>query len=74
MLSVCFVCGGGRGRVVLLLAVACVACVAFTGHDGGIIAGGVFAAPSCVCDISDCDDILPSDCPGLGVVMWDPCK
>lgn len=34
----------------------------------------VRAAPSCVCDTRDCDEILPSDCPGLGIVMWDPCR
>lgn len=34
----------------------------------------VISAPSCVCDTSDCDEVQSADCPGLGIVVWDPCR
>lgn len=28
----------------------------------------------CICNVEECDMIRPSDCPGKGLVVWDPCK
>ncbi|CAH0399114.1 unnamed protein product [Chilo suppressalis] len=28
----------------------------------------------CVCDPRECEVLEPSGCPGLGVVVWDPCR
>ncbi|KAB0792125.1 hypothetical protein PPYR_14086 [Photinus pyralis] len=33
-----------------------------------------FTVPTCVCDRRECEIIDEFDCPGLGVVVWDPCK
>ncbi|KAK4873217.1 hypothetical protein RN001_015246 [Aquatica leii] len=35
---------------------------------------GCFTAPTCVCDRRECEIVDGLDCPGLGVVVWDPCK
>ncbi|KOB74428.1 Neuroparsin [Operophtera brumata] len=29
---------------------------------------------NCICDPRECDVLEPSGCPGLGVIVWDPCK
>ncbi|CAH1119793.1 unnamed protein product [Phaedon cochleariae] len=41
----------------------------------GIIAfcGGL-TAPACVCDRRECEIVNEVDCPGLGIVVWDPCE
>lgn len=31
-------------------------------------------ALKCICNIQECDLIRPQDCPGKGLVVWDPCK
>ncbi|XP_053677025.1 cysteine-rich motor neuron 1 protein [Anopheles nili] len=28
----------------------------------------------CVCNPDECDVIRPEDCPGMGYIVWDPCK
>lgn len=28
----------------------------------------------CICNRDDCDIIRPLDCPGKGIILWDPCK
>ncbi|KAK9719178.1 hypothetical protein QE152_g22854 [Popillia japonica] len=35
---------------------------------------GGLTAPACVCDRRECEYISEIDCPGLGVVVWDPCN
>lgn len=35
---------------------------------------GGLTAPACVCDRRECEYISEIDCPGLGIVVWDPCK
>ncbi|GAB0090846.1 uncharacterized protein DMENIID0001_056110 [Sergentomyia squamirostris] len=30
-------------------------------------------AIKCVCNLAECDDIKPTDCPGKGITVWDPC-
>lgn len=32
------------------------------------------SALKCVCNPQDCDVIRSEDCPGKGVILWDPCK
>ena len=31
-------------------------------------------ALKCVCNTADCDVIEADDCPGRGVLVWDPCR
>ncbi|XP_022904305.1 insulin-like growth factor-binding protein 7 [Onthophagus taurus] len=31
-------------------------------------------APACVCDRRECEIVNEVDCPGQGIVVWDPCK
>lgn len=31
-------------------------------------------ALKCVCNPDDCEPVRSDDCPGRGIVMWDPCK
>ncbi|KAL1516939.1 hypothetical protein ABEB36_000768 [Hypothenemus hampei] len=42
--------------------------VAFIAFCGGL------STPACVCDKRECEIVNEVDCPGLGVVVWDPCK
>lgn len=35
---------------------------------------GGLTAPACICDRRECEFISEIDCPGLGIVVWDPCK
>lgn len=42
--------------------------VAFVAFCGGL------STPACVCDRRECEIVNEVDCPGLGVVVWDPCK
>lgn len=42
--------------------------IAFVAFCGG------FTAPTCVCDTRECEFVDIEECPGLGVVVWDPCK
>lgn len=28
----------------------------------------------CYCELKECDFIRPSDCPGKGIIIKDPCK
>lgn len=35
---------------------------------------GGLSAPACVCDKRECETINEVDCPGLGIVVWDPCR
>lgn len=28
----------------------------------------------CVCNPRECEALEPSGCPGLGIVVWDPCR
>uniref|UniRef100_A0A1B0GGY9 Uncharacterized protein n=1 Tax=Lutzomyia longipalpis TaxID=7200 RepID=A0A1B0GGY9_LUTLO len=30
-------------------------------------------AIKCVCNLEECDNIRPQDCPGKGITVWDPC-
>lgn len=48
-----------------VLVLAFVAIIAFCGG---------LTAPACVCDKRECEMVSEDDCPGLGVVVWDPCK
>ncbi|KAG5668979.1 hypothetical protein PVAND_016882 [Polypedilum vanderplanki] len=34
----------------------------------------VLNALKCVCDVNDCDLIKADDCPGRGLLIWDPCR
>lgn len=31
-------------------------------------------ALKCVCNPDDCEAVSSDDCPGKGIVTWDPCK
>ncbi|XP_018324453.1 single insulin-like growth factor-binding domain protein-2 [Agrilus planipennis] len=31
------------------------------------------SVPACVCDRRDCEEVGASECPGLGILVWDPC-
>lgn len=48
-----------------VIVLALVAVIAFCGG---------LSAPACVCDKRECEIVSEDDCPGLGVVVWDPCK
>lgn len=39
-----------------------------------IVFCGGLTAPACVCDKRECEIVNEVDCPGLGIVVWDPCK
>lgn len=39
--------------------------------DGG---GGGVLALKCICNPDDCEVIRSLDCPGKGIILWDPCK
>lgn len=40
---------------------------------GGGVSGGVLAL-KCICNPDDCEVIRSLDCPGKGIILWDPCK
>lgn len=31
-------------------------------------------ALKCICNPDECDVIRSADCPGKGIILWDPCK
>ena len=31
-------------------------------------------ALKCICNPDDCEVIRSEDCPGKGIILWDPCK
>lgn len=31
-------------------------------------------ALKCVCNVADCDIVNAEDCPGRGLLVWDPCR
>ena len=39
-----------------------------------LINAKVLNALKCVCNVNDCDIIKADQCPGRGVLVWDPCR
>lgn len=55
-------------KIKIMNSVLVFAFVAFVAFCGGL------STPACVCDRRECEIVNEVDCPGLGVVVWDPCK
>lgn len=39
-----------------------------------LINANILNALKCVCNVNDCDIIKADQCPGRGVLVWDPCR
>ncbi|CAG4945684.1 unnamed protein product [Colias eurytheme] len=39
-----------------------------------VVAVGAVRGYNCVCNPRECEVLGPSGCPGLGMVVWDPCR